>query len=218
MATNFRISSGSDFDDCFDLYVQGTHPSNLNMRTSDGTDLALRYAPIAYGSKRADVNYRNSAGTDISNFFAQKGSASYGGTPVNFTSAADALRANRGKPVSATAGISINSDGSITALYDSNSIVGDSKWLSTVTGGAGASYECYITQTYMDGGTGGVGGAALNTWLSLSSNQIRSITSTTKAYQSLSRVWQGNVSIRRASDQVVVCTGTIQLTADADGT
>lgn len=77
MATNYRDSSGTDFDDLFDPYVQGSVPANTAFRTSDGTDLAGRYAPLSYGSKRADVNYRTSDGTDVSNLWAAKGTAAY---------------------------------------------------------------------------------------------------------------------------------------------
>lgn len=77
MATNYRNSAGTDFDDLFDPYVTGTVPPNTAFRTSDGVDLAGRYAPLSYGTKRADVNYRTSAGTDLSNLWAQKGSAIY---------------------------------------------------------------------------------------------------------------------------------------------
>ena len=77
MATNFRNSAGTDFDDLFDPYVTGTVPPNTAFRTSDGVDLAGRYAPLSFGTKRADVNYRTSAGTDLSNLWAQKGSAVY---------------------------------------------------------------------------------------------------------------------------------------------
>lgn len=77
MATNYRTSAGTDFDDVFDPYVQGTVPPNTAYRTSDGVDLAGRYAPLSYGSKAPDVNYRTSDGTDVTNLWAAKGTAVY---------------------------------------------------------------------------------------------------------------------------------------------
>lgn len=77
MATNYRNSAGTDFDDVFDPYVQGTVPPNTAYRTSDGVDLAGRYAPLSYGSKAPDVNYRTSDGTDVTNLWAAKGTAIY---------------------------------------------------------------------------------------------------------------------------------------------
>ena len=92
MATNFRDSSGTDFDDLFDPYVLGIVPPNTAFRTSDGVDLAGRYAPLAFGAKRADVNYRTSAGTDLSNLWARKDSAKYlrAKTPVEPSTTSDA--------------------------------------------------------------------------------------------------------------------------------
>lgn len=86
MATNFRNSAGTDFDDLFDPYVTGTVPPNTAFRTSNGVDLAGRYAPISFGSKGPDVGFRTSAGTDVSNLWAAYGTAHYGPAGVVATS------------------------------------------------------------------------------------------------------------------------------------
>lgn len=75
MVTGYR-SGGIDFDDLFDPYVQGDR-SPLSGRRVSGVDLNQRFAPILYGTKRADVGYRT-GGVDLSNFWAAKGTASYG--------------------------------------------------------------------------------------------------------------------------------------------
>ena len=75
MGTGFR-SSGADFDDLFDPFVQGTKPAPTGYRVA-GVDLNQRYAPIMYGSKRADVGYRV-GGVDVSALWAAKGTAKYG--------------------------------------------------------------------------------------------------------------------------------------------
>ncbi len=115
MATIYRNSASTDFDDLFDLNQSGQYAANVNMRTSDGTDLSRRYEVVSYGAKRADVNYRNSAGTDVTNFWAAKGTAVYA-LPFNGYS----YSASNGAPTgstgttSASRSISINADGTWT--------------------------------------------------------------------------------------------------------
>lgn len=77
MATGYRTGAGLDFDDIFDLYVQGEIGSVTGYRSSDGNDLHRRYAPLAFGSRAADVGYRDNAGSDLSNKWSRKGSAVY---------------------------------------------------------------------------------------------------------------------------------------------
>lgn len=82
MSTGFRNASGTDFDDVFDPYVQGTKPAATGYRTSDGVDLNQRYAPLAFGSAAAAQGYRISSGSDVNTLWAAKGTANYS-LPIN---------------------------------------------------------------------------------------------------------------------------------------
>lgn len=77
MATGFQNSGGTDFDNLFDPYVQGTKPAATGFQTSDGVDLRERYAPLEYGSKGANVGMQTAGGVDLSNLWAAKGTATY---------------------------------------------------------------------------------------------------------------------------------------------
>ncbi len=148
MATNFRDSSGTDFDDLFDPYVQGTVPSATGFRTSDGTDLAGRYAPLSYGSKRADVSYRTSAGTDVTNLWAAKGTAVYalGFNGKQYTASGARIAAVR---------LVMNSDGK-WYIYGYNqtveSLLESGTWLPS--GASVADYQ--VKFAYADGANGSI--------------------------------------------------------------
>jgi hypothetical protein len=77
MTTGFRNSSGVDFDNVFDPYVQGTKPGAAGYRTSDGVDLNQRFAPLVYGAAAAVTGFRLSSGADVNTLWAAKGTASY---------------------------------------------------------------------------------------------------------------------------------------------
>lgn len=77
MSTGFRNASGTDFDDVFDPYVQGTKPAATGYRTSDGVDLNQRFAPLVYGTAAAATGFRLSSGADVNTLWAAKGTASY---------------------------------------------------------------------------------------------------------------------------------------------
>ncbi len=77
MTTGYRNSSGVDFDDVFDPYVQGTKPGATGYRTSDGVDLNQRYAPLSFGTAAAVQGYRLSGGADVNTLWAAKGTAQY---------------------------------------------------------------------------------------------------------------------------------------------
>lgn len=81
MTTLFRNSAGTDLDDVFDPYVEGTKPGATAYRTSDGTDLNQRYAPLAYGSQAAATGFRLSNGSDVNTLWAAKGTAAYAQPP-----------------------------------------------------------------------------------------------------------------------------------------
>ncbi|HHA2841072.1 TPA: hypothetical protein ACOD94_000835 [Stenotrophomonas maltophilia] len=99
MPSGYR-SSGVDFDDLFDPYVEGPLAQDSGRRIGGG-DLSRRYAHIQYGSKRADVGHRIN-GMDVSNLWAARGTASYR-PPFH------------GKDYSAGNGAKTNSFGDVTA-------------------------------------------------------------------------------------------------------
>jgi len=77
MTTGFRNSSGTDFDNVFDPYVQGTKPGTTGYRTSDGVDLNQRFAPLVFGTAAAATGFRLSSGADVNTLWAAKGTAQY---------------------------------------------------------------------------------------------------------------------------------------------
>lgn len=151
MATNFRNSAGTDFDDLFDPYVTGTVPPNTAFRTSDGVDLAGRYAPLSFGTKRADVNYRTSAGTDLSNLWAAKGTAQYS-LPINGASYSAAESVPNGQSGSASGRFIINSDGTYavttTVAHGGTTPRASGSWL---TSGSASDYNVRYTVTNTSG-------------------------------------------------------------------
>jgi hypothetical protein len=137
MATIFRhYVDGTDFDDMFDPYVQGTKPANTGFRTTDGVDLADRYAPIEFGTKRADVGYRTAAGVDVSNLWAAKGTASYFPTIIQATS-----YSFTGLPRAAAVKIAIRTNGTIPVTTNgttSTSGAGTHNYAPTAAGASSA--------------------------------------------------------------------------------
>lgn len=191
MATNFRNSAGTDFDDLFDPYVAGTVPSNTGFRTSDGVDLAGRYAPLSFGTKRADVNYRTSAGTDLSNLWAQKGSASYVSNPL--PGALTCARSNPGVSTLASVNFQFNRDGTASWADEYPPVTHTGSW-TTNSPTAGDAYEIRITTLSTDGGT--ISGAP-GTWQALSTSRIVKYTTTVPAGSSVAYTTQVRYEIRR---------------------
>lgn len=241
MATNYRNSAGTDFDDLFDPYVTGTVPPNTAFRTSDGVDLAGRYAPLSYGTKRADVNYRTSAGLDLSNLWAQKGSAIY--FPANIasnstTTSGVARSANitftvktDGTMAVGTVGTT-NSFGSGIYRFAADSTAYDFRMFSTALFGQRASPASSATVT----GKGGVSLAYPNTpgstltfdtgWVTAAAddaNAFLTLACASAANAGYSGIGSASGSarsvtfqVRRKSDSVVVTTWTTNVDCLAD--
>lgn len=117
MPSGYR-SSGVDFDDLFDPYVEGPLAQDSGRRIG-GTDLTRRYAHIQYGSKRADVGHRIN-GMDVSNLWAARGSASYR-LPFHGQdySSGNGAKSNSSGSVTAEVQISLLSDGNFTVYCNS---------------------------------------------------------------------------------------------------
>lgn len=237
MATNFRDSAGTDFDDLFDPYVTGTVPPNTAFRTSDGVDLAGRYAPLSYGSKRADVNYRTSAGTDLSNLWAQKGSTTYlpaeitaestttsGATPtaiITFTVKTDGTLDVATVGVTDTSGSGVYRYAANSSAYDfrmfSSGVVGQrtSSGSSSIITGKGAVSVKYplapgSTQAFDTG------------WITAADDaaeflRVRCTSATGAGLSEIGGPGAGPVTfqVRRKSDSVVVATWTTNVTCRA---
>jgi len=154
MATNLRNSAGVEFDDLFDLYVEGPKPANTGFRTSDGVDLRERYAPIAFGSKGPNVNYRDSAGIDLSNKWAAKGTAVY---KLGFDSKRYNIPGVTGSPGNSRAAIRlvVNADGTWQVQRNTNfaastwSTVDSGTWLPS--GVAAGSYSGQFVHFFASG-------------------------------------------------------------------
>lgn len=169
MATNYRNSAGTDFDDIFDPYVEGTKPADTGFRTSDGVDLAGRYAPLSYGSKAPNVNYRTSDGTDVTNLWAAKGTASYAGPRVpGFADNYSLARVGSGTSLTSTVTLTIKSDGTWAVTGNVAGLEGSpasGNWHSNPAAGVGAG--CRVR---FNGGT----------WQTLDANRSVSVSATAK--------------------------------------
>lgn len=200
MPSGYR-SSGVDFDDLFDPYVEGPLAQDSGLRTG-GTDLSRRYAHIQYGSKRADVGHRI-GGMDVSNLWAARGSATYT-LPFHGQaySASNGAKTNSSGSASASISIDMLSDGnysirrSITGGGNSsNSVVASGRWLPA---GANAS-EFDVQFTASNPGAARFGTSAPS-FVSLAASQSASVSISVPArstsFESASTAIQ--VHLRRA--------------------
>lgn len=222
MATNFRDSSGTDFDGLFDPYVQGPVPPATGLRTSDGTDLAGRYAPLSYGSKRADVNYRTSAGTDVTNLWAAKGTAVYS-LPFNgkiYSAQREAPSGSTGS-LTASRSISFKTDGTWTIpgtgiLTNGGPVSGT--WLPS--GQAAGDYEVQFSGTpvftsYTAGGSSSNGAPSYAALTTTHAYQIAGTINAATAQYCIGSV-NLTVNLRRVSTGTVT-TSTVILQVDVMG-
>ncbi|HHA2558943.1 TPA: hypothetical protein ACOEOH_000436 [Stenotrophomonas maltophilia] len=148
MPSGYR-SSGVDFDDLFDPYVEGPQAQDSGRRIG-GTDLSRRYAHIQYGSKRADVGHRIN-GMDVSNLWAARGSATYR-LPFHGKgySASNGAKTNSTGSVSATVSILMYADGTYAIRTGvagggngGSSVAASGQWLPA--GASVSEYEVQIT-------------------------------------------------------------------------
>ena len=223
MATNYRNSAGTDFDDVFDPYVQGTVPANTAFRTSDGVDLAGRYAPLSYGSKAPDVNYRTSAGTDVTNLWAAKGTASYApptpGFGGDYSAAAQAPSSTSGN-TSAELMLVIDANGSWRVEQTlTNAVSGsgtttlrEGTWLRG--GGAAGDYQGYFVTS---GGDGGVVSNSAPSWASLGTTQTVSLRATVPAASSSTAAASMNIVFHIRKGAGAETTESLSMSVQATG-
>lgn len=191
MATGFRLSNGLDLDQVFAARVSAAGAS-VGFRNSAGSDLSTVLEPGQLGVYASLTGYKNSAGVDFKSLFS-----TVAGAPSNFS-----VSPVRSVP-SGTAGITttVNADGSVTSKNETGTaMVGSGNWFSPNLAGVGSSYQVKFTLTSGTAWTG----AAVNTWLAFP----QSVGLTTSGVEKTNVI---AVSIRRTSDSVVVCSGTISL-------
>lgn len=181
MASGYR-SGGVDFDDLFDLYVEGQKSADTGRRVA-GVDLSQRYAHISYGSKRADVGYRV-AGVDVSNLWAAKGTARYS-LPFDGRSFSSINRAltNSTGDASASILLTMSSDGTFT-INRSVAGGGNGSNIVALSGGwlpAGDNVGQYEVLFEIAAGAGVTPNNAAPGWSSLSASRSASVTVTVPA-------------------------------------
>jgi len=176
MASGYRNGAGSDFDDVFDLYVQGDKGLACGYRSGDGNDLNQRYAPLAYGAKAADVGYRDASGSDLSNRWARKGSAQYalGFNGNSYSTSREALTNQQGN-ISASVTIGILNNGTWSIGADTGSPMSGS-WLP-----AGRSASEYNVQIEGSGMNRATFASTASSYASCAASQSATVTATVRA-------------------------------------
>ncbi|MCU1000760.1 MULTISPECIES: hypothetical protein [Stenotrophomonas] len=215
MASGYR-SSGIDFDDLFDPYVEGPMAQDSGRRVG-GTDLSRRYAHIQYGSKRADVGYRV-GGMDVSNLWAARGSATYR-LPFHGQafSASNGAKTNSSGSASASISIDMLSDGNYSIRRSvngggnsSNTVVASGRWLP-----AGANPSEYDVR-FSAGNPGAASfGTSAPSFVSLATSRSASVSiSVPAASTSYERAAVAvNVHLRRAGGNEQISTFTASVSA-----
>lgn len=107
-------TGGTDLDDVFDPYVEGTKPAATGY-TAAGTDLKERYAPLSYGTAAPVTGMSISGGADLNTLWAAKGTAVYAGPVAPGIGASyTETRAVTSGGVTSTLVLTIKSDGTWT--------------------------------------------------------------------------------------------------------
>lgn len=173
MASGYRSTVGGvkkDFDDLFDLYVEGPKSAATGRRVA-GVDLNQRYAHISYGSKGPDVGYRVN-GVDVANFWAAKGTAVYDRIQVPNLD----VSSRSGPPVgTAHCAVNFYADGTVEGRHNSPQATVTSKGLWLIQGNA-ANYEIRFSHV-----SGVPVPSADGVWRSLASGQGFAIDSVAKS-------------------------------------
>lgn len=201
MTTGFQNSAGLDMDQVFAARVSA-QAVTTGFQNAAGEDLAAKLQPLSGNPKVGTQGFQLPDGRDFCQVFDTTAS-----TPRNFAASASNV-----DQASSYAACIINPDGSVQA--EGNDTAEWDNWSSPNVSGIGSQYEALLTQ----GSTSGQGeqtGNALGVWYSLSSSVTRGIS--THAPRNGNRIFDSTITvqIRRASDQVVVCTGTLTLHVEA---
>lgn len=165
MPAGFRNGAAADFDNVFDLYVQGTKPANTGMRTSDGVDLANRYAPLMYGTQAGATGFRIASGADVNTLWAAKGTAMYAGPKDPGFYPSYTVSRGAAHDIGAGCEIHIRADGTWQVAGNPGSVQGSptsGTWHTNPAAGVGAGAQMRWT----DAGP----------WISLATDQMESVT------------------------------------------
>ncbi|CEJ49107.1 hypothetical protein ACSAM1_05915 [Xanthomonas citri pv. bilvae] len=222
MATGYRSGAGLDFDDVFDLYVQGDIGGASGYRSSDGNDLHRRYAPLAFGSRAPDVGYRDNAGSDLSNRWARKGSAVYSlsNNGVRYYASSQALTSEGGSQT-ASVSFSIRANGT-WAIGLSGKAVGGSPisgtWLPNGQSASNYSVQLDFAVSWLRGNRNGTSSNSAANYSPLNGDYGCSITSTALSGSGNECYGEGRLTIRiRNNATGYVSTTAITLVAEAVG-
>lgn len=203
-------SGGTDFDAILEPR-QGSDPVLADVDYADGgVDLSDIYAPASEGDPGPNVGY-SQGGSDIGPLFCAVGTRV---DPVDApTMQSDDIELYAdGGPVTANAAVEWNSaaaGGSGWAHGQIGNAAGTSPFEWLVLGSA-SDYEIMFTHT-----TGqAVSGSALDTWLSLGSVQLLSISATASGGSSEVNNASGSYQIRRVSNGAVVGSNSWLISAE----
>ena len=209
---------GTSLDERFELRTSGDPTAPATGFKLAGVDLNQRYLPIASGSPLGfNVGFKAN-GTDLSQIFAGKGTGYQVSSPWAGESYFTAWDQGSTGQAIATLTFSINSNGAYTVsssgqqleLGSDTSPQGD--WLLN---GTASDFQVRMTPTITSGAPSNqINGAS--TWVNAG---------TTRSYQVSdssnfgTQETQGTllIEIRRASDSVVVASGTLNFTVTANG-
>ncbi len=222
MATGYRTGAGLDFDDIFDLYVQGEIGSVTGYRSSDGNDLHRRYAPLAFGSRAADVGYRDNAGSDLSNKWSRKGSAVYSlsNNGVHYYAGSQAVTSEGGSQT-ASVSFSIRANGTWALGLSGKGVSGSptsGTWLPNGQPASNYSVQLDFSVLWLRGNRNGTSSNSAANYSPMTGDYACSITSRALSGSGNECYGEGKLTIRiRNNATGSVSTTAISLVAEAVG-
>ncbi|AAM37506.1 hypothetical protein GUF72_18020 [Xanthomonas citri pv. citri] len=222
MATGYRTGAGLDFDDIFDLYVQGEIGSVTGYRSSDGNDLHRRYAPLAFGSRAADVGYRDNAGSDLSNKWSRKGSAVYSlsNNGVHYYAGSQAVTSEGGSQT-ASVSFSIRANGTWALGLSGKGVSGSptsGTWLPNGQPASNYSVQLDFSVSWLRGNRNGTSSNSAANYSPMTGDYACSITSRALSGSGNECYGEGKLTIRiRNNATGSVSTTAISLVAEAVG-
>ncbi|KGR40752.1 hypothetical protein [Xanthomonas vasicola] len=222
MATGYRSGAGLDFDDVFDLYVQGDIGGVSGYRSSDGNDLHRRYAPLAFGSRAPDVGYRDNAGSDLSNRWASKGSAVYtlSNNGVHYYAGSQAATSEGGSQT-ASVSFSIRANGTWGLGLSGKAVSGSptsGTWLPSGQPASNYSVQLDFAVSWLRGNRNGSSSNSAANYSAMTGDYGCSITSTALSGSGNECYGEGKLTIRiRNNATGYVSTTAISFVAEAVG-
>lgn len=183
MTIHFRNSAGVDFDSLFKIRTSSPI-ANTGYRSNTGVDLASRFEPRGSTTAIANTGFRNSAGVDLAQLFMD-----INAVVVNMPGNG----AGWSRASSSPAGISFNSDGSVSYT----SFTTGTSYSSWGPGGSGFDIRVSATSGAFTSGSNGV-------WENLGTSRLWTRGAAASTYQ----IVFFTVEIRDSSSLVVLGTST----------